>query len=190
MTDAMKTRLGITVSFMPVVVTIVFALILRNESTDQNAASWSMWCVLNAIIAGSMFAKGNKDAWLPAGYTVGTLFVSIILIGKGSWHFGFVETTCAIGAGIAMILWWFSSARAATIIGCAAMWISSVPILVDTWRAPDPRFWWLWATGAIAAITATILAPRWSVEHRLFPISSGIFNTWMTGLLLYTLFFG
>jgi hypothetical protein len=180
-----KTIIGVITGCLPIVATLIFGIILTKQSTNQNAASWAMWSVLNAVIAFGMFGKGNKDAWLPTGYTVGTLFVALILIGKGSWHFGFVETTCAVGATIAMIFWLFSSPNGATVIGCVAMWIASVPILRDTWIHPDPTFWWLWCTGAVAALSAILLAPRWSIEHRLFPTSSFIFNAWMTAFLLF-----
>lgn len=182
-----ENSLKLLVGIVSIVNLIVFSVKLAQKSVSQNIATWLMWFVLNSIIALGSFASGNRAPWLPFGFAVGAVFVSIILFKKGNWKWGFVETVCAIGSIVAMVVGYFLEPKWAVVASCTAMWIASVPLIYDTMIAPDPTFWWMWATSTVCATVTLALTDSWSIGERLFPISSVIFNGGMTFLTLRTL---
>ncbi len=179
----MEKFLGVLSGALPFAAALMYGLRLRkiSRSENSNLASWTMWAVLNFIIAFSMFAAGNTEAWLPVGYTASCVFIALTLLTRGTWKWGYVETVCALGSLIAIMLrFTVSSDNGAVMVSCLAMWIASGPIIRDAWKEPDFGSWWLWASGAVSAILALYVAPEWSIEGRLFPTSSLLFNGIMT----------
>ncbi|MBX4197862.1 hypothetical protein KW782_00840 [Candidatus Parcubacteria bacterium] len=180
----MEINLGVIAGLTPSIVLIPFGIKLLKSNTPMNVATWLMWGVLSFVITLSMFAAGNKDIWLSAGFTLGSVFISIILLSKGKWSWGYVETICAVGAAVAMLLRYYSAPKGAVIACIIAMWLASIPLLCDLWKQPDPTTWWVWAIITIAAVVTLITAKAWTIQDRAFPVSSIIFNTLLVVLNL------
>jgi hypothetical protein len=176
--------LGLIAGITPIVALAVFGIKLSKAKTSLSVATWLMWTVLNTILMTSMIAAGNTEAWLPAGFAVGSLFIAIILLTKGNWKWGSTETTCAVGAAVTMALWYASGPKLAIIAGCIAMWCASGPLIRETWENPDWRFWWLWTASWVAALVAMFVAKAWTIEDRCFAASSFLFNFLMMCLSL------
>ncbi|MEK7390809.1 MAG: hypothetical protein AAB635_01590 [Patescibacteria group bacterium] len=180
----MKQKIGLIGGLISAVVIVAFAIYLATNSIPQNIASWIMWTILDTLILISCLAAGNKRPWLPAGYTLGAFLVTLILLTRGVWHWGTVETISAIGATAATACWWKLGPKSAIIASTLAMTLAGIPAMNDAWFRPDPASWWLWGGVAFSCALSCYGAKAWTIEERFFPCSSFIFNTTMTILVL------
>ena len=163
---------------------VAFAIYLVMHNVPQNTASWIMWTILDVLVVASCISAGNKRPWLPIGFTFGALLVTIILLSKGVWHWGTVETISAIGATIAAICWWKLGAKAAVIACLTAMIIASAPAVYDAWLHPNPASWWFWGGVGFSCALSCYGAKAWTIEDRLIPCGCLVMNAVMTILVL------
>ncbi len=182
--ELLKKRVGFVGGVMSAAVIVAFAVYLLAHDVPQNVASWVMWTVLDVLVLAGCIAAGNKRPWLPAGFTLGALLVTIILLGKGTWHWGFVETISGVGTTVAVICWWSLGPKSAIVACLAAMVIAAVPAMYDAWLDPHPASWWLWGGVAFSCALSCYGAKGWTIEDRLIPCGCFVLNTTMTILVL------
>ncbi|MFO0718847.1 MAG: hypothetical protein U0522_02380 [Candidatus Paceibacterota bacterium] len=182
--ELLKKRIGLIGGLISTIVIVAFAVYLMVHDLPQNTASWIMWTVLDALILVGCVAAGNKRPWLPAGFTLGALLVTIILLGKGTWHWGLVEMISAIGMAVAVICWWRSGPKLAIVACMTAMTIAAFPAMYDAWLKPNSESWWLWAGVAFSCVLSCYGAKKWTIEERLIPCGCFVLNTTMTVLVL------
>lgn len=180
----MKQKIGLFGGIFSAITIIAFAIYLATNDVSQNIASWIMWTILDTLILLSSIAAGNKRPWLPAGFTLGALLVTIIIFSKGVWHWGTVETISAIGAGVATICWLKLGPKPAIIASTVAGTVAGIPSMYDAWVQPNPASWWLWGGVAFSCTLSCYGAKAWTIEERFLPCASFIFNIAMTVLVL------
>lgn len=176
----MKQKIGFIGGLISAVTIVAFAIYLTTRNVPQNTASWIMWTILDVLIMLSCIAAGNKRPWLPAGFTLGASLVTIILLTRGVWHWGTVETISAIGAAVATICWWKLGPKSAVVASTFAMTIAGLPAMHDAWFQPNPASWWLWGGVSLSCYGAK----AWTIEDRFLPCASFMFNTSMMILVL------
>jgi len=179
-----KKKIGFLGGLISAVAIVAFAVYLMIHDVEQNVASWIMWTILDVLVVASCVSAGNKRPWLPIGFTIGALLVTIILLTKGIWHWGIVETISAAGATVAAICWWKLGPKAAIVACLSAMLIATIPAAYDAWLHPNPASWWLWATVAFSCILSCYGAKAWTIEDRLIPCGCIVLNTAMLILVL------
>lgn len=180
----MKQKIGLLGGIFSAITIIAFAVYLATNNVSQNIASWIMWTILDTLILLSSLAAGNKKPWLAIGFTFGASLVTIIILTKGMWHWGTVETISAIGAGIATICWLKLGPRSAIIASTIAMIVAGIPSIHDAWVQPNPVSWWLWGGVAFSCVLSCYGAKSWTIEERFLPCTSFFFNATMTFLVL------
>jgi len=110
-------------------------------------------------------------------------FVICILFSKSGWKWGFVETVSAVGSGIALVVWRKLGPRSAIVAIVVAMVISSIPAVRDAWGQINSEGWWYWAGISFCSVLSCYGAKAWTIEDRLFPVASFVFNLGMTTIL-------
>lgn len=180
----MKQKISFAGGICSATIIVAFGIYLMTHDIPQNVCSWIMWAVLDSIILVSCFKAGNKRPWLPAGFVLGASIVAIILLTRGVWGWGVVETISAIGATIAIVCWWKLGPKSAIVASVLAMTIAGIPAMHDAWVLPDPSSWWLWGGVAFSALLSCYGAKKWTVEECFLPSASFAFNIAMTILVL------
>lgn len=180
----MKEKVGFTGGLIATIAIVAFGIYLAINDVHQNVITWILWTILDAFIMFSSIAAGNKRPWAPMGYTLGSILVTIIILTKGEWHWGLVETIALIGVTIATIFWVKAGPKSAVIASTLAMTIAGIPAIYDAWFQPDYGSWWLWGGVAFSCILTCYGAKAWTIEDRFFPCASFIFNIGMMILML------
>lgn len=180
----MKQKLGIAAGLVTSATLIAFAIVLLNNDVPLNLASWIMWTVLNGLLLGSMMQAGNKEAYLAAGYTLGAGSIALMLIAKGAWHWGLVESISTLGSLLAILVWWRVGPRGAVIAATMTAVIAGIPTVYDAWLSPNPASWWLWTVTTVTGAISIATARSWTIEDRFFPVVSTAFQGLMAILVL------
>ena len=180
----MKKKLGIAGAVISFCAIIAFAIELTIKDIPQNTVTWILWTLLDGILLVASLKAGNKRPWLPAGFTASAFLVTAVLLWKGVWQWGMVETVSVVGVGLSLLLWKKLGPKWAIIMGVAAMNIAGWPAIYDAYINPNPLSWWMWFSVGIAAILTSIAAEKWSIEDRLFPVEAIFFNMIMFSLVI------
>lgn len=180
----MKQKIGFLGGLISTIVVVAFGIYLAVNDVHQNVVTWIMWTILDVIILLTSLAAGNKQPWLPAGYTLGSFLVTAIIISRGDWQWGIVETISIIGVLVAIIFWKKSGPRSAIVVSTLAMTVAGIPAMRDAWLAPDPGSWWLWGGVAFSCILSCYGAKAWTIEDRFMPCASLVFNITMMVFVL------
>lgn len=171
-------------AFIALINLLWFALnIWTRKVPASTAASFLMWTILDVLILGSTLAA-HKPGWLPLGYTIGALLVTLATFVRGKWLWSYKETICAIGAAITSYIWFTWNADAAVFAGVCAMNIAGIPILVDLWRNPIRGTWPVWAITVVACIF-TILGSDYSLTGTILAWAGIAFNGSVTLIVLF-----
>lgn len=154
-----------------------FGFKLFQSPIPQNLTTWVAWAILNALLLQASISAGNRQSWvLSAGATLGVVFVTLMLLSSGEWHWGIVETICVIGAIAATIIWKKRGPKRGVIAIVIAMNVAGLPNMYDTYLAPNPESWWLWTGLTLACLLSGIGAEKWTIQDRLFPVVNFFFN--------------
>lgn len=180
----MKEKIGFIGGLISAGVVVVFAVRLATHSIPQSAATWVMWAILDALMLKNCIVAGNKRPWLPGGWTLGACLVALMLLARGEWSWGTIETTSAVGVAISLFCSWKLEPKSAIIASVFAMTIAGIPAIHDAWFHPNPVSWWLWGGTAFSCTLSCYGAKAWTIEDRFIPCASFIFNTAMTILVL------
>jgi len=164
---------------------IAFGLSLLSSNVEQNVVTWIMWAILDVLLLLSSIAAGSKGAWLlPAGYTLGATTTAVVLLRRGVWVWGTIETLCAVGVLASVVVWRSVGPKWAIVALTIAMTIAGVPEAHHEYLNPQPASWWLWAIVALSCVLTGFATKEWSIKERFFPIASFCWNAFMTILVL------
>lgn len=121
---------------------------------------------------------------LSLGYVIGGAAGTAALLFRGQWHWGKTETVCAVGAAVSMMVWKKLGPKKGLVVSAIAITMAGIPALSEAWQTHNRESWWLWTIIAFCCLLTTIGAERWTLQDRLFPIVSMIFNGTMAVLVL------
>jgi len=175
--------IGGVLSFLSI---LSFAVMLTVEDVPQNIVTWILWFLLDVVVMLSIIASGNKRPWLAMSFVFGAFSVSLILISKGMWKWGLVETLAVSGCVFSLIVWKAIGPKAAIIASTMAMLIAGLPATYDAWMFPNPASWWLWTGVAFGGLLNIFGAKGWTIQDSFLPIGSFLYNILMTVLVLRT----
>ncbi len=154
-----------------------------------NPATFLMWTLLDAVIFISMIRAGNREAYLIGSYCIGAALIAGLSFCEGQWHWGLVESLCAVGVVLTLMLLiraghQKAGARVALVASVLCMVIACIPTICQYYLVPASDGWWFWAVAAVcSAITALTTRPR-TIERILFPIASFLVSGAITGIVL------
>jgi hypothetical protein len=144
-------------------------------------SSWVMWTVLDAVLTGATL-KAGKPMYLPLGFTLGAFAVTVSLFIRGRWQWSWRDSLCAVCAAVAAWVWVTQVGVYGVVAGVAAMYLASIPLVVDLFRKPVPEMRTMFAVTAVGSL-CTLLGSDWTLAGALFPTTSITFNAAMALLV-------
>lgn len=156
--------------------------IWKKRVEPQSSASWLMWTLLDAVILTCTIAA-HKSLWLPLGYVIGALAVTLALFARGTWQWRGTETTCAIGVVVATTIWLTWSAAYGILAGVVAMTFAGAPLCLNLIRNPVRKTWPVWFFTAVACFF-TLLGSDWSFAGTVLAWGGVAFDGGLTLVVL------
>ncbi len=142
---------------------------LLSGKAEQNFATWSLWVVLDAIAAGSLYIQhGNYT--LPFLYVFGGTSIAICIAKSHKPKWTLYETFISGLVGLCMIGWWISGPWLATIFSTLAVAVATIPLFGDVWREPKETPTMVYTGFAVADVFSIMAGRSWTVEERFYPI--------------------
>lgn len=142
------------------------------RTTYPERASWLIWDVLTAIAFFSQFAKGaSASLWLPGLEVCGLTAVLLLSLKFGKGGFSKKDILALIGAGIGLVLWYFTKEPAIAlyiIIGIDT--IGTVLVFEKAYKDPESETMSTWILVAIAGIMSTIAVGEFNIILLSYPI--------------------
>lgn len=158
-------------------ITTLFAWTIYRDNIPQNVATWTMIMLLDVLGVILAYKDGNKQPYLQIGWTVAaTCVVLAIAFGDSPWQWGQTETISLLLCGVATVLWLMMSARAALFAYMAAMYLSTVPLIVDYWRQPQSGTLWVWLWTIVGCALAIYGAPKRDFTYTFVPWAAIVMN--------------
>jgi len=142
--------------------------IMRKRGAGHSFAMWALWAFLDTTATLSLVVQ-NGNYLLTAGFSVGSILLSVMLLCYGRFSWGRLEWIVLILVLVCLVAWALAGPRTATVATTLAIITASIPGLIEIWRNPDPRAARVWAGFAIANVFALIGGDNWSVEERFAP---------------------
>ncbi len=137
---------------------------------DQNLATWILWVALDVIAATSMYMHPEKGNWqLPAAYTVGGSITILCLLRSSLFEWTYFETLVCVFIGIALVKWYFSGPRMATIISSLGMVVATLPQIKDAYLLPETMPFGVYIGYLIVNGLSVKGGKAWNVEERFYP---------------------
>jgi hypothetical protein len=141
---------------------------LRDNGAGQSFAMWALWAVLDTTITISLIVQ-RGNFWLTAGFGAGSIVLAALLLWKGRFAWGRLETVIAMLVLVCLCVWKFSGPKGATVATTVAIFIAGLPGLVELWRNPQPAIARVWAGYTVANLLAFAGGAAWSIEERFAP---------------------
>lgn len=142
--------------------------VLRNNGAGQSFAMWALWAVLDTTLTISVFVQ-RGNFLLPAGFAVGSILLTLLLLAKGRFSWGRLESVISGLVVVCVLVWKFSGPEMATIASTAAIVIAGTPALVELWRNPQRDLAHVWLGYTAANVLSCMGGASWSMEDRLVP---------------------
>lgn len=189
-----KEYIGIVGGLIAVSAILLFGVQSIQSDTKQNAVTWTLWFVLDVVIAVSSYLADKKKKhttdekvnipWLSIAFSFGAFFMVVALVFHGVWKIEWVEMVSIVGIILALVVWKSVGASASVLVSVIAMTIASAPALYDAVQSPAPSTAWFWGMIAISGVLTLVATERWTIEQRLFPVQTLMFNASMMIIVL------
>ncbi len=142
---------------------------ILSGKAKQNLATWVLWVILDAIVAGSILAQhGNFQ--LPLFYVFGGTCIVLCIAKMKIFEWTRYETFIAVLVFACMYGWWVSGPWFATIFSSLAVAVATWPQFGDVWEDPADTPIVAYAGFGIADIFSVLGGKAWTVEERFYPI--------------------
>lgn len=140
----------------------------RSNGAGQSFAMWALWAVLDTTITISLILQ-RGNFWLTAGFAIGSIVLTLLLLAKGRFAWGRFETVILLLVLGCLAVWKFSGPRTATVATTVAIFIAGLPGLIALWRNPQPAIARIWIGYTVANAMAFLGGSAWSIEERFAP---------------------
>lgn len=140
----------------------------------QNFASWMLWTMLDAIATTAAFLQ-NGNYKLQAGFTLGSVAVTIFLIVKKQVKWTKFETLVSFLVLVCLCVWYFVGNNAGIIASIIGLIVAGIPQVKSTLKKPSetPTIpFLLFSLGGLFSFLGGI---DWSIKERLFSGETVIF---------------
>jgi hypothetical protein len=146
---------------------------LRHNGAGQSFAMWFLWAVLDTTLTISIVVQ-RGNFLLPAGFAVGSISLTLLLLAKGRFSWSRSETVISAMVVASLAVWKLSGPKTATVAATIAIVIAGWPALVELWRNPQRGLAHVWLGYTAANALAFLGGLSWSIEERFAP---GVFAT-------------
>lgn len=161
----------------------IIAIFLGN--TQPQKSSWAAWAVLNFIVLAGMYMKHTNSNQMVA-ITFGSWVVAALAFKYGKPGWSGWDTTCFIGAILAIALWKiFGDSNFGIGISLVGLFVSGFPLWGSAWKTPEKEDKLTWVIFLLSSIAALLAVEKWSFASVAQPIEF-IINQLVTVVLLFT----
>jgi len=173
--DALKIAGGISALalFVPMAAGVV-----REGGTGQSCATWLLWAGLDAILTASILRQ-HGNFLLPLGFAIGSAGMTLLLLVKGRFAWGRVESFTLVLVLGCLGGWGLGGARTATLAATTGICVAGIPGLVELWRNPQRAVGNLWGWYVLANGLAFLGGTAMTVEERFAPGVFAVFSLLM-----------
>ncbi|HVU09366.1 MAG TPA: hypothetical protein VHG89_12560 [Verrucomicrobiae bacterium] len=154
---------GTLAMFIPMAVEIV-----KRAGAGQSFATWLLWAMLDTILAASTIVR-NGNFLLPLGYAVGGWLLTGLLLVKGGFRWGRLDSVILGFVFVCLVSWKLGSAKTAIIFTTLATVLATIPGLVELWRNPQRTIGNIWAGYALTNAFSFFGGTAMTVEERFSP---------------------
>ena len=129
---------GVTAGIITFVGYCIYIYAMFKSNTTPNRAGWFILVIAGIILAASYYETGARDTiWVPLGYILGPLIVSILAIKRGEGGFSAFDKKCLSATATSVLFWWlFSSPTIAFIINLIIDWFGILPTIKKAYERP------------------------------------------------------
>src|ERR1017187_10266183 len=166
--------LGALVLFVPMAVEAI-----KDGGAGQSFATWLLWEALDTILTISLFQQ-HGNYLLPLGFAVGSATLTSLLLFKGRFAWGHMESVILALMLGCLIGWKLGGAKTATVAATLGICLAGVPGLVELWRNPQRKVGNIWGWYVLANGLALLGGTAMTLEERFAP---GVFAAY--SLLLF-----
>ena len=153
--------------FVPMIINV-----RRDGGAGQSFATWLLWAALDTTLTITIYQQ-HGNFLIFTGFALGGIGMSIALISRGRFSWGWFETAVAFLVLGCELIWKTAGPRMATIAATAAVCVAGIPGLVALWKNPDRKTGRLWWGYVLANGLAFLGGTAMTVEERMFP---GVFT--------------
>jgi hypothetical protein len=156
---------GVTalIMYVPLIISVA-----RKDGAGQSFAMWALWGAMDTIVTISLIDQ-HGNFWLTLCFAAGSIILSALLLWRGRFSWGRLETVILLLVAVCLIIWKSSGPQNATIATTVAILIAGTPGLVELWRNPDRAVARIWTGFTLANLLALIGGLSWSIEERFAP---------------------
>jgi len=142
--------------------------IIRGGGAGQSSATWLLWAALDSILAVSIIEQ-HGNFLLPLGFAIGSAAITLLVLAKGRFAWGRVESVTLVLVLICLVAWKREGARMATVAATVGICLAGIPGLVELWRSPQRRVANIWGWYVLANGLAFLGGTAMTVEERFAP---------------------
>jgi hypothetical protein len=159
---------------------------LLRGNTKPQRITWLIWTVLVFIAFFSQLAKGATwSLLLTAGDAVAIVIVYIFSFKYGVGGFGKMDIISLFGAGLSLILWYFTSEPAVALFLIILIDIIGSNLTVQkAWRNPETENWVGWAMCGVGGLFGILSVGSFNFILLAYPIYICLINSLMAVIVL------
>ena len=165
--------IGALALFVPMAVEMI-----KDGGAGQSFATWLLWAALDTILTISLFLqRGNY--LLPLGFAVGGIVLTTLLLVKGRFAWGRMDSVILALVLGCLIGWRLGGEKTATVAATLGICLAGVPGLVELWRNPQRKVGNIWGWYVLANGLAFLGGTSMTLEERFAPGVFAVFSLLM-----------
>jgi len=159
--------------------------ILKGNTKPQRI-TWLIWTVLVFIAFFSQLAKGATwSLLLTAGDAVTIVIVFIFSIKYGIGGFGKMDIISLFGAGLSLVLWYFTNEPAIALFLIIFIdIIGSNLTIIKTWKNPETENWVGWAMCGVGGVFGILSVGSFNFILLAYPLYICLINSLIALIIL------
>jgi hypothetical protein len=154
------------------------ARIIKDGGAGQSFATWMLWAALDTILTISLFLQ-RGNFLLPLGFAIGGIALTILLLVKGRFAWGRMDTVFLMLVVGCLAGWKLGGAMTATVAATLGICLAGVPGLVELWRNPQRQVGKIWGWYVLANGLSFLGGTAMTVEERFAPAVFAAFSALM-----------
>lgn len=151
-----------------------------------NPLTWVLWSTLSVVTAVTSYKAEGGVVFLPVFFLLGDGTMSFFALKakyKPVWTI--TETLVSIGFAVTLIVWHYSTDRAAVWSSLIALTIACLPILQYGWQEPWKMEFGTWSFFLCATTVSYVTAVGHDIEDVGLALMSIVFNGTMLAILFF-----
>jgi hypothetical protein len=159
--------------------------ILKGDTKPQRI-TWFIWMILVFIAFFSQLAKGATwSLLLTAGDAINIVIVFILSIKYGVGGFRKIDIISLIGAGVSLLLWYFTNEPAIALFLIIIIDIIGANLtIIKAWKNPETEIWIGWAMCGIGGLFGIFSVGSFNFILIAYPLYICLINSFIAVVII------